>query len=306
MPDYGYERRQDRAERVVPLNEPPSRVATVGRLESNRTRQAVKDAAYLTSTPPVVTTLMLCGNERLILARGDALQSTAGGGVASAVTTDYAYRTDVLRYTRRIRATDTGTGDYRNVRGILIGTLPLLVADPKFSATAGRGIYRISDMVAAVKESASGLMRGFWGILANGIGAPAWSAGGDPRPFIGFRSTAVDGSTVSTWTCLVIDTGGGYKLNVDTHIDSTKLHELAIVLDGAAKTIKFYIDGAVVASYTPGTGTTPGASAAGQAAMLVAGFAIAGVVGGPVTAHVDYLADGWMSAGWDFKNPQVE
>ena len=307
MSGYGYGdgRRQDQPQRVIPATDPPSRVTAPSNQEANLTRQAAKDFQYLTSSPPFATTILLTGNESILYGRADMVGTKGGGGTVSSDIRSWGWWSAISRYSMRQRIvglTSGAGGTYQGFRFFKMGVLPPLLADPKFSPTAGRGVWRVADMVSFSKENAHGAVRAWWGLACDTNN----DLTKNPTPFIGFRVSGPSGLTTGTWGASVVkDDGTTFLYNVDTHIPADALHELAIELDGAKHLIRFFIDGVLVGSYSPGNGTLSGALTAGSLTLLVVGMIETGDAADPCTANLYYLADGWFSAGWDFSSPSV-
>ena len=75
--------------------------------------------------------------------------------------------------------------------------------------------------------------------------------------YLGWWSYAASGAAIGTWEALVVDGAGSVVFSVGTGITADAVRELWIEMDGPARTVRWRIDGAIVAEYVIGSAQTP-------------------------------------------------
>jgi|ERR1035437_1001160 hypothetical protein len=223
-------------------------------------------------------TTIVTAPESIVLA-GNIDLTLAFGGVAfvqfQAGTHGNTWDTQIKRYAKNIQASGGGGGGYFIYRD---SHEPRVLLDPKYGP--GSAIIRARDCLAVTMPNgvpAAAVVQdveSYWGFGGTQGGGGSYT---NNAPFVGFRQRAKWAANTlavvdaNVWHCVVINDALVTVFDVASAISPLAPHEFEIVMDGTTNTVGFFIDSALIGSYSPASGTAPGqvtpyANIAGSAA----------------------------------------
>ena len=173
--------------------------------------------------------------------------TTGGGGVGSSTTaTDEFWFSAIGRFCRHVELVHAGVGGARWKRdGLRLNMSPLAWLDPDEPYVPC--IWRFEDVMAARLITPDATHDGamHFGITWENAAGPALT----PNGFVGIYASW-SGTAYGTWTARCVD-DSGTGLNQSLGITTQLPHRLLLEIDGATKTVRFYIDGALLHEYAP-------------------------------------------------------
>lgn len=275
---YGYRARTDPSSRLIPANEPESRVSAPLRSEARVVVAAVKNPPLVDSIPP--ETLIQAHTSLLDGNRWEGVDIGSQSGGSGTVT--IGWLSDIACYGRRLSLTGNPAGSGRHYAATV---QPRVMVDPTYPALPY--VYRIEDVCRAVWVPGGGTTRAacyFW--VRGGQSGFAGSNDTPPPLGIGFRARAFVGQPILRWAAYVGD--GAVAIVDEDLIDADDPHLLTIEFDAWEKCIRWYVDDVLMHTWTPTVLEVPDFTAVSGVAFLVGWEQ---VVGGLVTTCV---FDHWL------------
>jgi len=195
---------------------------------------------------------------RNIVGNPTLISGTGPGGSGTAPITE-GWNNTYKRMLREIDLTATGPSHFQRFDGIV----PYRKADAMMPPNPPTDmIYRVRETVGAQYVSGAGVSRVGWGHTIgwsnNFPGAPP--AGNLDPGFIGFLWYQV-GATVANWRCKAAANDGTFLFDFDTGLPGDGvIYTLRIDIDNrlGQRNIKYYVDEALVATFTPASGVLGG------------------------------------------------